>query len=245
MKNTRILTTQELAVYMKLNEKTILKMAQNKDIPGIKVGSQWRFHLESIDKYLQKDFMHIPESELDNIIKTTDHVIPLSRLFDESIIDLDLKAETKQDVLVQLCGLAYNAGIVADKKKLCLKLNNREKMLSTAVGNGIAIPHPRHPDNTLFKKPNILMARSNKGVDFNSPDDKKVHLFFMTCAPNMVIHLRLLAKISKLLHIKGVINKFMRLSSGKEIIQFLLEMERKHLFSWKTNDKEFANDQLQ
>ena len=55
-------------------------------------------------------------------------------------------------------------------------------MLSTAVGGGIAIPHPRSPNPSLFKKTNIIMARSNEGIDFTAPDNKRVHLFFMPCA---------------------------------------------------------------
>ena len=52
MKNDYILTTKELADYLKLNEKTIIKMAQAGNIPGVKIGNQWRFHLSSINDYL-------------------------------------------------------------------------------------------------------------------------------------------------------------------------------------------------
>ncbi|MDP8298745.1 MAG: PTS sugar transporter subunit IIA [Candidatus Tantalella remota] len=226
----QILTTQELADYMRLNEKTILKMAQKGELPGVKVGSQWRFHLGVIDRYIQKDIMHTPDGELDSILKTTNHLIPLSRLFDKPLIKLDMKAKNKEEVLSEMVEIVDVAGIISDRKQLLEELKSREEMLSTAVGNGIAIPHPRKPNPTWFKRPNILMARSEKGVDFDSPDNEKVHLFFMTCAPNMMVHLRLMAKISKLLHIEGVIDDFMQVSKSDEIIRLLLEMERKHLF---------------
>jgi len=242
MNNTAILTTQELASYMKLNEKTILKMAQNKDLPGIKVGNQWRFHLEAIDRHLQKDLMRTPEKELDLILENTNPDIPLSRLFDESIINLEMKAGSKVEALKELSHSAFEAGIVEDAEMLYTELDKREQMLSTAAGNGIAVPHPRNPDPAMFRRANILMARSAAGVDFDAPDNQKVHLFFMTCAPNIVIHLRLLAKLSKMLHIKGAAKKFMNLSTGKEIIQFLLEMERKNLFPWESVGKEHQND---
>lgn len=229
----QVLTTQDLADYMKLNEKTILKMAQKGELPGVKVGSQWRFHLEAIDRYLQRDITHTPEDELDSIISTTDQLIPLSRLFDEALIQLDLKAGSKEEALQAMVDIAAGSKILENPKELFRQLEERENMLSTAVGNGIAIPHPRNPDPTFFKKPNILMARSKEGVDFSAPDGKKVHLFFMTCSPNMVVHLRLLAKISKLLHVEGVIDKFMKTSTNAEIIRMLLELERKHLFPWE------------
>lgn len=230
---TQVLTTQELAAYMKLNEKTILKMAQKGELPGVKIGSQWRFHLAAVDRYLQKDILHTPEDELDSILSTTNQLIPLSRLLDKSLIKLELKAKDKEGVLDEIVEIAYAAGIVDDREKLLEELKSRERMLSTAVGNGIALPHPRKPNPALFKKPNILMARSEEGVDFSAPDNKKVHLFFMTCAPNMMVHLRLMARIAKLLQVEGVIDQLMRVSRSDEMIQLLLEMERKHLFPWE------------
>jgi len=234
MKDDRVMTTRELAKYMKLNEKTILKMAQNKELPGVKIGNQWRFYLETIDQYLQRDIIsETPKDELGIIIRTTDHVIPLSRLISGDLIKLDFKAKNKEEVLAELADVADKAGILSNRTKLIDQMKKREKMLSTAMGNGVAIPHPRHPDPELFAKPNIVVGRSKEGVDFSSPDGERVHLFFMTCAPTIVVHLRLLAKISKLLQVEGVIDKFLQASGSDEIIQVLLELERKNLFPWK------------
>jgi len=106
------------------------------------------------------------------------------------------------------------------------QLQKREAMLSTAVGNGVAIPHPRDPNDKLFNRPSVIIARSIKGIEFSSPDQKRVHLFFMVCAPDVVLHLRLLSKIAKLLEGKDVFQKFMKANSKDEIIKILLENER-------------------
>ena len=234
MEKERVLTTRELANYMKLSEKTILKKAKNGELPGVRVGSQWRFNLAAIDKYLQEDIMHgIPKEELNIIIETSQNIIPLSRLMSPLLMNLNLKAKTKDEVLSDISETAFKGGITSAKKTLLNELLKREKMLSTAVGNGIAIPHPRNPNTTLFKKPNILMAKSIEGIDFQAPDNKKVYLFFMICAPNMVVHLRLLAKISRLLQVEGVIDKLMKTSSGDEIMRVLLSIERNQLFPWE------------
>ena len=58
-----ILTTREISKYLKLNEKTVIKMAQKRELPGFKIGSQWRFYLSTIDEYLQ-----------DKIVKSSKHV---------------------------------------------------------------------------------------------------------------------------------------------------------------------------
>ncbi|MFH1878752.1 MAG: PTS sugar transporter subunit IIA [Candidatus Omnitrophota bacterium] len=233
MEYEKIMTTKELAEYMKLNEKTILKMAQNKEIPGVKIGSQWRFHLSTIDKYMQREIMSTPRNDLDMIIGTTQHIIPLSRLMDPALMELGLEAGTSGEVLLELAGLAVSNGITDSKKVLFDQLKKREEMLSTAVGGGIAIPHPRNPDSALFKKPNIILGRSKKGIEFSAPDRQKVHLFFMACAPNMVVHLRLIAKISKLLQTDGVITSLTQASNKEEIMQLLLAVERNLLFPAK------------
>lgn len=234
MEKEKVMTTMELANYMKLSEKTILKKAQSGELPGVRIGSQWRFNLAAIDKYLQEDIMHgTPKEELNIIIETAQNIIPLSRLMSPDLMNLNLKANIKEEVLSEIAEAAYKGGITSAKKTLLKQLVKREKMLSTAVGNGIAIPHPRNPNSSLFKKPNILMARSIEGIDFQAPDNKKVHLFFMICAPNMIVHLRLLAKVSKLLHIEGVVDKFMKISNSDEGIRVLLAIERNQLFPWE------------
>ncbi len=105
----------------------------------------------------------------------------------------------------------------------------REQLLSTAIGQGVAIPHPRFPDKLTFKEPHIIIARSKVGVDYDAPDNKKVHLFFLPCGQSQFVHLRLVAKISKLLHIPNVIKRFMKVECAQDIIQILIAFEQQHL----------------
>ena len=226
MKNDIVLTTKELADYLKLNEKTILRMAQTGKLPGVKIASQWRFHLSAIDRYLQESVMKPSSDDLDILINPTEDIIPLSRFMDCSLINLGLESEHRDGVLQELAEIANKAGLVPSTKELLEELREREKMLSTAVGSGIAIPHPRSPNPSLFKKTNIIMARSNKGIDFTAPDNKRVHLFFMPCTSNVVAHLKLLAKISKLFRITGITERFMQADNENEVIRILLELER-------------------
>lgn len=232
---TKILTTSELADYIKLNEKTILKMAQQGELPGVKIGSQWRFHLEAVDRFLQRDLMHTPEDALDSIINTTDECIPLSRLFDTALMDLYYKADNKKEALKGLVDVARRGGVTQSGGRLFEHLIQREALLTTAVGNGIAIPHPRNPDPDMFIKTGIVMARSFEGLEFDSPDGRKVNLFFMTCAPNMMVHLRMMAKLSKLLHIEGVFDRFMNASDEEDVIRILLELEKQNMFRLKSS----------
>ena len=224
------MTTRELAEYIKMNEKTVLKMAQSGQIPGVKIGSQWRFHLETIDDYLQRDVVRSSDEELDLLIKTTENIIPLSRLTGYDYIKLDSKAKGVDQILVELAKIAYEGGVAISEDDLFKELRRREKMLSTAIGSGVAIPHPRHPSSKLFKEPKIVIIRSKSGIEYAAPDNKLVHIFFMTCAPSEYIHLRLVAKISKLLHVSTVVKRFVGAENKDQIIKILLEFDRERMF---------------
>ncbi|MGA1864532.1 MAG: PTS sugar transporter subunit IIA [bacterium] len=225
------MTTKELAEYIKLNEKTVIKMAQNGDLPGKKIGNQWRFHLMAIDNFLLDNIIKSSDEDLNTLIRITETNIPLSRLTMPPLINLYLKSNNREEVLFEIAKIPCEAGLTPSIKILFEELKERERMLSTAVGDGIAIPHPRHPSIRLFKTPNIVICRTQKGINFDAPDNKKVHLFFLICAPDVCIHLRLLAKVSKLLHAKNIIQKFMEADSGEEIIKILLEFERQFIYA--------------
>ncbi|MBN2542324.1 PTS sugar transporter subunit IIA [bacterium] len=230
MERNPVMTTRELARYIKLNEKTVLRMAQNGQIPGVKIGNQWRFHLASIDRYLQTDLMESSNADLDLIISTKENVIPLSRLTDLPFMELTSPAKTSDDALAELSKIAYDSGLTPSDGKLVKLLKQRERMLSTAVCNGVAFPHPRHPSPELFKESRIIILRSEKGIDFKAPDGKLVRLFFMPCTPNEFDHVRLLAKISRLLHTPGMVDKIMNLETREQVMQLLLEFDREHFF---------------
>ncbi len=225
MKEVPVLTTQELSKYLKLNEKTILKMAQTRALPGFKIANQWRFYLSAIDEYLQDRIVKSPNYDFSKLYTTSD-IMPLSRLVDKSYINVDLKSSNRDDVLFELANIARDSGLTNSSEELFKQLQKRELMLSTAVGNGLAIPHPRNPSDELFSQPGIIIARSINGIEFSSPDQKKIHLFFMVCAPDVVLHLKLLSKIAKLFKRKDVSRKLMKAESKDEVIKILLEDER-------------------
>ncbi|MGA1825037.1 MAG: PTS sugar transporter subunit IIA [bacterium] len=236
MVNERILTTKELAKYIKLNEKTVIKMAQTGKLPGTKIGTQWRFYLTAIDNYLRENMGRVTmikpsDNTLDDLIRTADEIIPLSRLIIPAFLKEDLQIENKESALLHIADMAVKLGLTPSSERLFEELEKREEMLSTALGDGMAIPHPRYPSEELFKAPHIILIVSKKGINFDAPDKKKVYLFFVICAPDLSIHLGLLAKTSQLLHIKGITQKFIQADTSEQILRALLEVERQLIYS--------------
>ncbi len=231
MVNNSIMTTKELAEYIKMNEKTVLKMVNNGEIPGKKIGNQWRFHLATIDKHLQGDIIKYSDEELDFIINTADKIKPLSRLTGFDYMNIDSQAKTSDETLLELTKIACESKLTCKEDKLLNELKNREKMLSTAIGKGIAVPHARHPSIELFKESKIILLRTDQGIEFGASDGVPVSIFFMTCAQNEFIHLRLLSKISRLLHSKGIIESFKNAETKEQIMQIFLMFDRAYMFS--------------
>jgi PTS system nitrogen regulatory IIA component len=110
----------------------------------------------------------------------------------------DLGARSKTDVLVELANAVARSHPELDRERLVQALEDRERLNSTALGDGVAIPHGKLSG---IKRVIAAFARSRQGVDFHSLDGEPTHLFFLLVAPedSAGAHLKALARISRLL----------------------------------------------
>src|SRR5262245_64965417 len=110
----------------------------------------------------------------------------------------DLTPRNKIDVLVELATAVARRHPELDRERLVQALEDRERLNSTALGDGVAIPHGKLPG---IKRVFAAFARSRQGVDFHSLDGGPTNLFFLLVAPedSAGAHLKALARISRLL----------------------------------------------
>jgi len=122
----------------------------------------------------------------------------ITDIFRKEFIIEDLKSKNKRDVLAELSGVFLNDNLKFNHDAVVNVLLEREKLGSTGIGDGFAIPHGKQSDlDSLI----VSFGRSKDGIDFNAMDGKPVHLFFLLMAPESVTgqHLKVLAKISRML----------------------------------------------
>lgn len=152
--------------------------------------------------------------------------IKLSSLIQDKYIDLELKGDDKETLLGELVSILSKSGKVKSKKHALDALMERENMGSTAIGNGVAIPHAKIEG---LKEPVLAFGRSAHGVDFNSLDGERTHLFFMFLAPkeDVGIHLKTLAKISHLIKDKFTVGLFKKARDKREIHKIMAETEKR------------------
>lgn len=82
------------------------------------------------------------------------------------------------------------------RQELFIKLIERERLASTGIGNGIAIPHPRDPLSDPPEAPVIITCFLEKPINFNAIDDQPVSVFFVLLSPTVKLHLHLLSRLS-------------------------------------------------
>jgi nitrogen PTS system EIIA component len=231
--SNNIMTLSELAEYLKLSEKTILKMVKNHEIPCAKIANQWRFLKPMVDDWLISQMNVIPQNDLSRQIEMEYEYFPLYRLMDEQLIDLNLDNNSKEEVLNNLVELTKKKKLISDDFNLLDKLLDREKLISTGIGNGIALPHLRKPSSKFVYGPKIIIGISKKGIDFNSLDKKPVYLVFLILTDSEIVHLRVMAKLTNLLRENNVVDKLKKTGSPEEVIKLFINIENKHILGEK------------
>ena len=116
----------------------------------------------------------------------------------ESCVIADLKGGTKKEVLTEMVKALQAGGVVSNVEETVAVILEREKLGSTGIGEGIAIPHGKMKgiDRIL-----CAFGRSKEGVDFDAVDNKPVHIIFLLLAPedSAGLHIQMLSRISRIL----------------------------------------------
>jgi PTS system fructose-specific IIC component len=150
--------------------------------------------------------------------------IKLSLLLKEKYIDLDLKADSKKKLLLEFVGCVSKAAGIKDRKAFLSAILKRERLGSTGIGNGVAIPHAKSKKINKFI---LAFARKNEGIDFGALDGAKTYIFFMLGSPEEKVgeHLKILSEISQLAKDKFVVELFKKAKNKKEILNIISTYE--------------------
>ena len=146
-------------------------------------------------------------------------------ILNEDCIIPELRSQNKREVLEELTGALLNFKANLDKEALVEVLLERERLGSTGIGDGIAIPHGKIQDlDELI----LSFGRSTRGIEFDSMDGRPTHLFFLLIAPenSAGIHLRALAKISRLLKSAHFRQRLMEAGNRESIFQVIQEEDK-------------------
>jgi PTS system nitrogen regulatory IIA component len=148
----------------------------------------------------------------------------ISELLDPQAIVSDLQARDKAKALAELTDALISCEPSLNRDEVIAVLQEREKLGSTGIGDGVAIPHGKLSGISELK---LVFGRSHSGVDFESMDGQPAYLFFLLIAPeeSVGVHLKTLARISKLLKDAAVRKELMDAPDRQAIYQVILDQE--------------------
>ena len=152
-------------------------------------------------------------------MKLSDFVVPAA-------IVIDLQATGKEDAIREIVGSLSQAGVLTsgDSESIIRAILNREELGSTGIGQGVAVPHTRHPK---VEKLVGTVAISRKGVDFAALDDEPVFILFLLVSPpnQPGDHLRALENISRHLKDERFVSFLRQAQTVKDVEELLEEAD--------------------
>ena len=148
----------------------------------------------------------------------------ITELLEEKFVIDQLKSKSKREVLVELSGVFERGNLSVDSDAMVEVLLEREKLGSTGIGDGIAIPHGKLAglDRLI-----VSFGRSHNGVEFDSLDGKPVNIFFLLMAPENSAgqHLKALARISRILKDADFRSDLMKAQSAGDIYNLIVRKD--------------------
>ncbi len=138
---------------------------------------------------------------------------------------VDLKGESKEDIIAELVNSLPAGDAITDRDQVLQAVLDREKIMSTGIGDGIAIPHGKSAAVTELV---AAMGTQRRGVDFDALDGEPAFVFFLLVSPANVSgpHIKALARISRLLKNDEFKKKLIEANSAEEIIATIEAAER-------------------
>lgn len=168
-----ILTIDEVADYIRVSQRTVYDWAQKGQIPAGKIGTVWRFKKSEITRWLNERLC--PDSS-PNINES--NIIIKNILSEKRVIFINVN--TKREALIMLSGNLSMAPQIKNSEELEQQILKREELMSTAIGQGIAIPHVR-----LSSVTDLVMSVGickQDVVDFHAIDENPVRIIIMIAA---------------------------------------------------------------
>lgn len=220
------LTLEAAAAFLGMSLGVIRKFVRNGIIPACKVSGCW-----FIDKEVLQDWARVEAARLNpgklaqlEVTKKRETICVSSFLSKKNGV-INLFSVTKSEAIKELVDHLAAVYKMKSGKNLLDAVRRREMLCSTAVAREVALPHPRRILKERFRSTRIVMGISKNGVDFQSEDGYLAHVIVLFCAPGETVHLKVLAKLSRLLRNYSLVASLKKAETLDEAIRIFTEAE--------------------
>ena len=223
----------DLVKYLHLHESKVKKLVDRGDIPGRKIKGEWQFSMPEVNSWLEQRIGASDDNELADIESQFDRTAPrdnlqtieIAKLMPPDAIVVPLLARTKESAIRSMTQLAVETGLLWDGDKMADALRKREELHSTALDNGIAILHPRRPMPNILAETFLALGIAPSGIPFGGGFDNLTDIFFLLCSTDDQIHLRILARLSRILTIPNFLPTLRSLEIPEEVQKLIADTE--------------------
>jgi PTS system nitrogen regulatory IIA component len=195
------LKIREVAALLGVSDKTVYRWIKAGAIPAYRVHDQYRVNRMELLEWVTSQKMPVSE-EIFNEPAESEETVSLARALDAGGVFYRVEGTDTPSVLRAIvANMRLPEGV--DREFLFRVLLSRENVCSTAIGGGVAIPHPRNPIVLHVTQPSITLCFLEHPVEFGAMDGQPVQALFTLVSPMVRHHLQLLSRLSFALHDAG------------------------------------------
>jgi nitrogen PTS system EIIA component len=217
------LRVEDIAKAAGVGERTVLGWIKNQGLPAHLQNDRYRINRVDLLEWATSHDITIPPDVFDNGSETL-HLSTLSEALEAGGIHYDLAGDTPESALREVIN-RMKLPPSLDPDFLLQTFLAREALGSTALGNGIAIPHVRNPIVGQVQESAISLCFLKTPIDFDAVDGQPVSILFTLITPTVKTHLHLLAKLAFMLHDQQFKDLLHRPGSAAEIMAAIRAME--------------------
>jgi PTS system nitrogen regulatory IIA component len=217
----------QLASLLRRDQRELSKLASRGQLPGRKVGGDWRFARADIRQWIETEMPGFDDAQLKRLEEANpDPVEPLlTNLLAPDSVEVPLQARTPSSVTRAMVRLAEQSWQVYDPEAVLGAVRAREEMASTALENGVALLHPRRPLPNALGESVLAFGRTAGGIPFGGPRSRLTDLFFLICCRDDRTHLRVLARLSRLMLRPGFLETLRAAETSADALQVIRSTE--------------------
>lgn len=222
-----------LAKFLHLMPNQVQKMVERGKLPGRKISGQWKFSQAEIHHWLEERIGVSDEEELAEVEDVLDRhgeaeaeaSVSVCDLLMPEAIAVPLNARTRGSAISEMVKLASHTGLLWDPAKMEQAVRERESLHPTALDNGVALLHPRRPLSNILGEPLLAIGRTYQGVPFGGARGSLTDIFFLICSVDDRGHLRLLARLSRMLADTTTMDGIRAAEGSDELLAWMRQQE--------------------
>lgn len=224
-----------LARYLHVTPDQVIRLAERGNVPARRLGGQWRFSEAEIHHWLEQrigaadeaDLLKVENALLRRPLSAESEYGSVTELLSGNAIAVPLVARTKNSVILAMVELAMQTGLLWDKDKMVEAVKARENLHPTALENGVALLHPRRPLAQILAQPILALGITPHGIPFGESHGQLTDVFFLICSTDDAQHLRILARISRLIASEGFMTELRNAADRYMVLEIVERYEQK------------------